>query len=218
MDCRPFFSCLVWIVLAIISRQLKLLINPDFQWRGLMIDVSRHFMPVDVIKRNLDAMSFVKMNVLHLHLSDDQGFRLECKTFPKLTRLGSDGFFYTQAQIKDIISYADDRGIRVIPEFDIPGAFNKLACGLSGIIQASLKNKGNRILKIKLKETGEFLILFLIRLKKQHINFSINFSKKWRGLFPDEYIHIGGDENNGKDWSENKLIQKFMTSHSFKTT
>ena len=95
--------------------------KPRFPWRGLMIDASRHFMPVDVIKRNLDGMSAVKLNVFHWHLSDDQGFRVECKTFPKLTGMGSDGFFYTQAQIKDIIKYANDRGIRVVPEFDLPG-------------------------------------------------------------------------------------------------
>ncbi|NWF49252.1 MAG: family 20 glycosylhydrolase [Ignavibacteriaceae bacterium] len=95
--------------------------EPRFPWRGLMIDAGRHFMPVDVIKRNLDAMAFVKMNVFHWHLSEDQGFRVESKLFPKLHQLGSDGLFYTQDQIKDIITYADERGIRVIPEFDIPG-------------------------------------------------------------------------------------------------
>ncbi len=95
--------------------------TPRFKWRGLMIDVARHFMPVNVIKRNLDGMAAVKLNVLHLHLSDDQGFRVECKTFPKLQELGSNGFYYTQEQIKDIIKYAGERGIRVYPEFDMPG-------------------------------------------------------------------------------------------------
>ncbi len=95
--------------------------KPRFPWRGLMIDASRHFMPVDVIKRNLDGMAAVKLNVLHWHLSDDQGFRVECKSFPKLTEMGSDGLYYSQAQIKDIIKYADDRGIRIVPEFDLPG-------------------------------------------------------------------------------------------------
>ena len=94
---------------------------PRFPWRGLLIDAGRHFMPVDVIKRNLDGMAAVKMNVLHWHLTEDQGFRVECKTFPKLHQLGSDGFYYTHEQIKDIINYAADRGIWVLPEFDIPG-------------------------------------------------------------------------------------------------
>src|SRR5579864_2615074 len=95
--------------------------QPRFPWRGLLIDVSRHFIPIDVLKRNLDGMAAVKMNVLHWHLSDDQGFRVESKKFPKLTGMGSDGLFYTQDEIRDFITYAHDRGIRVVPEFDIPG-------------------------------------------------------------------------------------------------
>ena len=95
--------------------------KPRFPWRGLMIDSSRHFMPVDVIKRNLDAMAAVKLNVFHWHLSDNQGFRVESKRFPKLHEMGSDGLYYTQEQIRDIIAYARERGIRVVPEFDMPG-------------------------------------------------------------------------------------------------
>ena len=76
--------------------------QPRFQWRGLLIDVSRHFIPIDVLKRNLDGMAAVKMNVLHWHLSDDQGFRAESKKFPKLTGMGSEGKFYTQEEIRDL--------------------------------------------------------------------------------------------------------------------
>ena len=78
----------------------------------MLIDVSRHFIPIDVLKRNLDGMEAVKMNVLHWHLSDDQGFRAESKRFPKLTSMGSEGKFYTQEEIRDLIAYAHDRGIR----------------------------------------------------------------------------------------------------------
>src|SRR5262245_7804530 len=95
--------------------------RPRFPWRGLMIDVARHFQTMDVLKRNLDGMAAMKMNVFHWHLSEDQGFRVESKKFPKLTQLGSDGNYYTQEQVKEIIAYARDRGIRVVPEFDIPG-------------------------------------------------------------------------------------------------
>jgi len=95
--------------------------NPRFPWRGLMIDSGRHFMPLDVIKRNLDAMAAVKLNVFHWHLSENQGFRIESKRFPKLQEMGSDGLYYTQAEVRDVISYARDRGIRVVPEFDMPG-------------------------------------------------------------------------------------------------
>ena len=88
--------------------------TPRFPWRGLMIDVSRHFIYMDTLKRNVDAMEAVKLNVLHVHLSDDQGFRLQSKEFPKLTELGSDGQFYTQAEMRELIEYASERGIRVV--------------------------------------------------------------------------------------------------------
>jgi hexosaminidase len=86
-----------------------------------MIDAARHFQPVDVIKRNLNAMASMKMNVFHWHLADDQGWRIEIKKHPKLTELASDGDFYTQEEIKNIVKYADERGIMVVPEIDIPG-------------------------------------------------------------------------------------------------
>ncbi len=95
--------------------------QPRFPWRGLLIDVGRHYEPMEVLKRNLDAMAAVKLNVLHWHLTEDQGFRVESKKFPKLHLMGSDGLYYTQDQIREIIDYARARGIRVVPEFDIPG-------------------------------------------------------------------------------------------------
>src|SRR6202023_3502781 len=95
--------------------------QPRFAWRGLLIDVGRHFIPLSVLKRNLDGMAAVKMNVLHLHLSDDQGFRVEGKKSPTLHEMGSYGLYYSQDEIRDLLSYARDRGIRVLPEFDPPG-------------------------------------------------------------------------------------------------
>jgi len=95
--------------------------HPRFPWRGLMIDVSRHFIPLEVLKRNIDGMAAVKLNTLHLHLSDDEGFRVESRVAPKLQELASDGQFYTHDQIRELLSYARERGIRVVPEFDIPG-------------------------------------------------------------------------------------------------
>ena len=95
--------------------------RPRFPWRGLMLDVSRHWMPLEVVLRNLEAMAAVKLNVFHWHLSDDQGFRVESRLFPWLQGKGSDGHFYTQAEIRRVVAFARDRGIRVIPEFDIPG-------------------------------------------------------------------------------------------------
>src|SRR5436853_2873377 len=95
--------------------------TPRFVWRGLKMDVSRHFIPLDVIRRNLDVMAAVKMNVFHWHLSDNQGFRVESKKYPKLQEMGSDGRYYTQDEVRDLIAYARDRGIRELPEFHMPG-------------------------------------------------------------------------------------------------
>jgi len=94
---------------------------PRFPWRGLLLDACRHWMPVEVVKRTLDGMEAVKMNVLHFHLSENQGFRVESKRFPKLEDMGSNGLYYTQDEIKELIAYARDRGIRIMPEFDMPG-------------------------------------------------------------------------------------------------
>ena len=106
--------------------------QPRFRWRGLMIDVGRHFIPLEIVKRNLDGMAALKMNVLHLHLSENQGFRIESKKFPKLQEMGSDGLYYTQDEMRGLIAYAADRGIRVVPEFDMPGHSTCLVRRLSG--------------------------------------------------------------------------------------
>ncbi len=180
--------------------------KPRFPWRGLMIDASRHFMPVDVIKRNLDGMAAVKLNVLHWHLSDDQGFRVECKTFPNLTGMGSDGLYYTQVQIKDIIKYADDRGIRVIPEFDLPGHSTSWFVGYPEYASAPGPYKIER-------KWGVFDPTFNPTLDKTYEFFDA-FFKEMAGLFTDDYMHIGGDENNGKQWNANQEIQKFMKEHN----
>jgi hexosaminidase len=110
--------------------------TPRFPWRGLMVDSGRHFQPVAVIERTLDGMAAVKLNVFHWHLTEDQGFRIESEIYPKLTAKGSDGLFYTQQDAKHIVAYARARGIRVVPEFEMPGhsaawliAYPELASG-----------------------------------------------------------------------------------------
>ncbi len=175
--------------------------EPRFTWRGLLIDAGRHFQPVDVIKRNLDAMAAVKMNVFHWHLTEDQGFRVESKMFPKLHQLGSDGMFYTQAQIRDVIDYAAERGIRIMPEFDIPGhstswfvaypEFSSLP-GTYGIE----------------RKFGVFGQAFNPADERIYPFFDA-FLKEMSGLFPDPYLHIGGDEVEGHQWDANPAIQAF---------
>ncbi|MCB0280280.1 MAG: family 20 glycosylhydrolase, partial [Calditrichaeota bacterium] len=175
---------------------------PRFPWRGLLIDVSRHWMPVDVIKRNLDAMAAVKLNTLHLHLSEDQGFRIESKTFPKLQEMGSNGDYFKQSEIKDLINYATDRGIRVMPEFDIPGHATSWVVGYPELASAP----GPYTI-----ETGFGVFDPTIDpTKEATYNFLERFFKEMTALFPDEYFHIGGDENNGKQWDSNPKIQQFM--------
>ena len=182
--------------------------QPRFPWRGLMIDVARHFSPVEVLKRNLDAMAAVKLNVFHWHLSEDQGFRVESKKFPKLHQLGSDGNYYTQEQIKDVIAYARDRGIRVVPEFDIPGHSTSWLVGYPELGSAPGPYTIERrpgIFEPALDPTREEVYKFLE-----------TFLGEMAALFPDEYLHIGGDENEGKQWDRNPAIQAYMKKNNIK--
>ncbi|MGC9363126.1 MAG: beta-N-acetylhexosaminidase [Fidelibacterota bacterium] len=180
--------------------------RPRFPWRGLLIDASRHFMPVDAIKRNLDGMAAVKMNVLHWHLADDQGFRVKCYTWPKLHELGSDGFYYTQCQIKEIIAYAAERGIRVVPEFDVPAHATSWLVAYPELASAPgpyTIERGWGIKDPTMNPAKEFTYEFLDK-----------FFAEMAALFPDEYIHIGGDENNGRHWDANPDIQQFMKDNN----
>jgi hexosaminidase len=180
--------------------------KPRFPWRGLMIDVSRHFIPLDVLKRNLDGLEAVKMNVFHWHLSENQGFRVESKKFPKLHTLGSDGLFYTQDEIRDLIAYARDRGIRVVPEFDMPGHSTAWFVGhpelASGPGPYQIERRWG-IFDPAMDPTNEKTYKFLDELVAEMTK-----------LFPDHYFHIGGDEVNGKEWDANPKIQEFKKSHN----
>lgn len=181
--------------------------QPRFPWRGLLIDVSRHFLPMEVLKRNLDAMAAVKLNVLHWHLSDDEGFRVESKHFPKLHELGSEGEYYTQGEIREFIAYARDRGIRIVPEFEMPGhsralmaAYPELASG-PGPYSAGRMQRFDTALDPTREQTYKFLDKFI---------------EEMAHLFPDAYLHIGGDEVSNKPWDSNPKIQAFIRSHGMK--
>jgi len=181
---------------------------PRFPWRGLMIDVARHFMPVDVLKRNLDGMAAVKLNVFHWHLSDYQGFRMESKKFPKLQEMGSDSNYYTQEGAKDLIAYARDRGIMVVPEFDVPGHATSWFVGYPQLASAPGPYRIERrwgIFDPALDPTRKSTYSFLDGLVGE-------MSK----LFPAPYFHMGGDEVNGKQWDSNREIQSFMQAHAIK--
>ncbi len=184
--------------------------HPRFPWRGTMLDVSRHWMPIGVVERTIDAMAAVKLNVFHWHLSDDQGFRVECKRFPKLHELGSDGYFYTQQQVRDVIDYARDRGIRVVPEFDMPGHATAWFVGYpelaSGPGPYSIERKWG-IFDPAIDPTRDAVYQFLDA-----------FIGEMAALFPDDYFHIGGDEVNGKQWEANPRIQAYMKQHGIKNS
>src|SRR5215203_209549 len=182
--------------------------QPRFPWRGLLIDVARHFQTMEVLKRNLDAMAAVTLNVLHWHLTEDQGFRVESKKFPKLHQLGSDGNFYTQEQAREVIAYAAARGIRVVPEFDLPGHATAWLVGHPELGSAPgpytiERNPGifEPTLDPTREETYKFLDAFLGEMA---------------ALFPDAYMHIGGDENTGRQWNANPKIQAFMKEKGLK--
>jgi len=178
---------------------------PRFKWRGLLIDASRHFLPVAVIKRNLDGMAAVKLNVLHWHLSDDQGFRVESRFFPRLNRASTDGLFYTRAQVREVLAYAAARGIRVVPEFDMPShttswivAYPRLASVDSAYAPYRLWRTTNVAIDPTRRSTFTFIDSLLTEMT---------------ALFPDPYFHTGGDENDGRQWRRTPRIVAFMRAH-----
>ena len=182
--------------------------KPRFPWRGLLIDVGRHYEPMEVLKRNLDAMAAVKLNVLHWHLTEDQGFRIESKRYPKLHQMGSDGLFYTQEQIREVIAYARDRGIRVMPEFDMPGHITSWLVGHPEL--------GSAPGPYTIERKAGIMLPAFDPTREQTYKFLEDFFAEISALFPDEYIHIGGDENEGKQWSSNAQIQAFMKANNIK--
>jgi hexosaminidase len=183
--------------------------HPRFLWRGLMLDVSRHWMPVEVVKRNLDAMAAVKLNVFHWHLSDDQGFRIESKKFPKLNERGSDGHFYTQQQVREVIEFANDRGIRVVPEFDMPGHTTSWFVGYSELASApgpyTIERKWG-IFQPTLDPSREETYTFLD-----------GFLGEMSALFPDRFFHMGGDEVDPSQWNSSSSVQAWAKSKGLDT-
>ncbi|MEJ2246899.1 MAG: beta-N-acetylhexosaminidase, partial [Acidobacteriota bacterium] len=180
--------------------------RPRFNWRGLLIDVSRHFEPVEIIKRNLDAMAAVKMNVLHWHLSDDQGFRVESKAFPRLHQFGSDGKYYSQSEVHEILAYARNRGIRIVPEFDMPGHSTSWLVSHPELAAAPGPYKIER-------QWGVFEPC-MDPSKEEVYQFLDAFIGEMAALFPDEYFHIGGDEVKATQWNSSERIRDFKKRYN----
>lgn len=183
--------------------------EPRFGYRGIMLDPCRHFMSVDDVKKHLDVLSLFKVNRMHWHLTDDQGWRIEIKQYPKLTEIGSkriegEGFeyggFYTQEEVKEIVRYAADRFITIIPEIELPGhemaaiaAYPELSCKEEVLPPRIIWGVEDIVLCAGKESTFEFLE---------------NVFKEVIELFPSEYIHIGGDECPKSEWKTCPLCQK----------
>ncbi len=180
--------------------------SPRFSWRGLMIDSVRHFISIDAIKRQLDGMSAAKLNVFHWHLTDDQGWRIESKTHPKLHQLASDNQYYTQQEIADVVDYASLLGIRVVPEFDLPGHASAIAVAYPELISVdkpyTMEDKWG-VFEPLLDPSNEKVYQFIDSIVGELVQ-----------LFPDQYLHIGGDEVHPVQWKESTKIQQFMTENN----
>ncbi|HHB78759.1 MAG TPA: beta-N-acetylhexosaminidase [Saprospiraceae bacterium] len=216
---------------------------PRFKWRGLMLDVSRHFFTVDEVKAYINQMATYKFNVFHWHLTDDHGWRIEIKSLPKLTEIGAwrvkrygffggpdpkpnekatDGGFYTQEQIRDVIQYAADRNITIVPEIDMPG--HSMAA-LAAYPEFSTKkepkfvNPGTRF--SEWYGNGKFKMLIENMLNpadEKTYEFVDKIFTEVAELFPGEYIHAGGDECYHGYWEADPQVQKFMSLNNIKNT
>ena len=174
--------------------------TPRYPWRGLLIDAGHKFVPIDTIKRNLDGMEAVKLNVFHWRFADNAGFHAESKKYPLLQEKGSGGFYYTQDEMRDVIAYARDRGIRVVPEFDMPC---HTASWFLGYPQLASGNDPAHSAAIDPSREGTYTFLS-------------GFIGEMAALFPDAYFHTGGDECDVKGWESNPRVQEFMRAHGIK--
>lgn len=202
---------------------VKIIDEPRFKYRGLMLDVGRYFYPVEYIKKFIDLMAFYKFNVFHWHLTEDAGWRIEIKKYPQLTQKGAwrsstqhgdkqdripHGGFYTQEQIKDIVKYAADRHVTIIPEIEMPG---HAMAALSVFPELSCTGGPFAIpLQWGIKEE------IFCAGKEQTFEFLENVLSEVIELFPSKYIHIGGDEALKRRWKECPKCQERIKDEGLK--
>ena len=178
---------------------------PRFQWRGLMVDVARHFISLETLRRTLDAMGYFKLNVLHIHLSDDQAFRFLGTTFPEL----ASPEHYTALELTALVAYAADRGVRVVPELDVPGHTTSWLLahpewGSGSEVSASLSfGPHETVLDPTSSEVMDVLEQIFGEIAE---------------IFPDEYVHFGGDEVRSSEWRSSASIQNYMRAQKIDDT
>lgn len=175
---------------------------PRFIWRGALLDVSRHFMSLDALKRQIDGMAAAKLNIFHWHLTDDQGWRMESLQYLRLHEKASGGQFFTQQQIRELVAYAWDRGIHVLPEIDMPGHVSALAVAYPELMSAPGPYQPEDrwgVLKPLMNPANDEVYTFIEKLLGEV-----------KTLFPFDYIHIGGDEVDPEHWEKNTAIRDFM--------
>ncbi|OEE70248.1 beta-N-acetylhexosaminidase [Enterovibrio norvegicus FF-33] len=183
--------------------------EPRFKHRGLLIDSSRHFVELETIKRQIDGMASAKLNVLHWHLTDDQGWRIESKAYPLLQETSLGGQFYTQEELKDVVAYARDRGIRVIPEINLPSHASQIVKAYPNLGSGDASNYEGTA------EWGVFPPL-LDPTNPDVFTFVDAIVSEMAAIFPDKSLHIGGDEPLYGEWEKNAKIQAYMKEQGIK--
>ena len=191
--------------------------EPRFGYRGFMLDPCRHFIPVENVKKQIDVLSLFKVNRMHWHLTDDQGWRIEIKKYPKLTEVGAKriegegteyGGFYTQEEIKEVVKYAADRFVTVIPELELPG--HEMAA-IAGYPELSCKGEQSTPRIIWGVED-----IVMCAGKEETFKFLEDVIDEIAPLFPSEYFHIGGDECPKISWKQCPLCQKRIKEEGLK--
>jgi hexosaminidase len=187
---------------------------PRFRWRGLLLDSARHFQSPQFIKRFLDQMALHKLNVLHWHLTDDQGWRIEIKRYPRLTEVGAwrvpagaassqrYGGYYSQEQVRDIVAHAAARGISVVPEIEMPG---HASAAIAAYPQLAVDGRASSTVPA---DWGVYSNLF--NVEESTFEFLEHVLDEVLGLFPGEYIHVGGDEAVKDQWRDSASVQRRM--------
>jgi hexosaminidase len=202
---------------------------PRFSWRGAMLDVSRHFMPINFVKKLIDLLALHKLNVFHWHLTDDQGWRIEIKKYPKLTKVGAwrsstpighaserprryddspYGGFYSQKEIREVVAYAAERHITIVPEIDMPGHMQAAI--------AAYPELGTT--RIKLEPYCYWGISQnILNVEDSTVTFMQDVLSEVMELFPGSFIHVGGDEALKHQWSESRRVQQRMLELGLKS-